>query len=846
MNPSQLPQRKVLPAGNAFKVPNFNIAEDIRGLKKSLSDHLRFTLARDNRTATTRDWWVAACLTVRDRVLERFIATQEIHYKLNTKRVYYFSVEYLIGRLLTNNLYNTGLLEPMKKAFEELGLDYTTIEDQESDMGLGNGGLGRLAACFLDSLATLDYPALGYGIYYEFGLFKQDIIKQYQFEKPDNWLQFGNPWGVIRPEYVQEIHLYGTVETRYNSTGDWQPAWVNTKTILGMPWDIPIVGYGASTVNFLRLWESRASEEFDFKVFSEGGYVEAVREKAVGETISKVLYPDDHTEMGKELRLVQQYFFVACSLKDIVRRFKKGNPNWDTFTDKVTMQLNDTHPTIAIVELMRILIDEEQFPWQKAWDLCVSVFGYTNHTLLPEALEKWSVVLFQKVLPRHLQIIYEINRRFLEEIIEKKWPNNSAKKATFSLIEEGSPKMIRMAYLATIGSHSINGVAALHTELLKKHLFSHFYELYPERFNNKTNGITQRRWLGASNHELAELITSKIGSGWTRNLMELRNLEPFIEDADFRNQFLTIKQNNKHRLATIIKNICGVSVNPNAIFDVQIKRIHEYKRQHLNLLNILTLYHNLLHNQSQDMQPRVFIFGGKAAPGYILAKEIIHAINAVGDCINNDERINGKLKVVFIPNYNVTLASEIIPAADVSEQISTAGKEASGTGNMKFALNGAVTVGTLDGANVEMLEEIGKENMFIFGLTVDEVYNLRKTYNSWDYYYKNNQLKAVLDWLGSDCFTPKEGCTLLPLRRSLLEGRDPFMVLADYQSYCDVQLQVDATYRDPHKWAKIALLNIARVGKFSSDRTIREYAQEIWKIEPLPMQSLCPALKKTS
>ncbi len=815
-----------------FKI---NTSKSVEGLMTSIVNQLNLTLARDIGTATKRDWWLATCITIQDRILDRYIATMSVHNKENTRRVYYLSLEYLMGRLLLNNLHNSNLYNNTKLALLELGQDIDEICNEEVDMGLGNGGLGRLAACFMDSLATLEYPAVGYGIHYEFGLFRQEFVNGKQVEHPDNWLQFGNPWQIIRPEYTQEIKLYGKVETHFNDNGDPYPAWIDRKTIVGVPWDIPICGYDAHTVNFLRLWESRASKEFDLTVFNEGGYVEAVREKAVGETISKVLYPNDNTESGKELRLVQQYFFVSCSIKDIIRRYFVKNEGWDNFAKKVAIQLNDTHPAVSIAELMHILIDEYNLDWNYAWEITKSVFGYTNHTLLPEALEKWSVPLFEKVLPRHLQIIFEINRRFLDEEVEAKWPGDDEKKRSLSLIEESSPRMIRMAFLSVIGSHSTNGVAALHTELLKSRLFPEFSELFPERFNNKTNGITPRRWLKSCNPQLSELIDETIGIEWPTNLDLLKNLEKPSSDQGFQDAFMKIKYDNKVVLCDIIKRLCnGLIVNPNAIFDVQVKRLHEYKRQHLNLLHILTLYRRLLHDPDCDICQRVFIFAAKAAPGYELAKSIIHAINAVAEKINHDKRINDKLKVVFLPNYSVSLAEKIIPAADLSEQISTAGKEASGTGNMKLALNGAVTIGTLDGANVEILEEVGKDNIFIFGKTVDEVeLILEQGYNPYDIYYNNEELRNVVDWIGSNYFTPDEPYALNLINNSLLEGGDPYLVLTDYDSYCKSQLDVDLAYRNKKMWAKMAIINTARIGKFSSDRTIKQYADDIWNIKPL-------------
>ncbi|KAF0094234.1 MAG: starch phosphorylase [Puniceicoccaceae bacterium 5H] len=817
-----------VPANQNF---NFNISSDAPGVKQSILNHLKFTLARDTETATKRDWWIATCHAIHDRILERFNDTMRAHHEGNARRVYYLSLEYLMGRMLNNNIWNSGLRQSVEKAMQELDLDLNEIMDQEDDMGLGNGGLGRLAACFLDSLATLNLPAVGYGIYYEFGLFRQEIIDGKQVERPDNWRNFGCPWQIRRPEYMKSVRVYGRVEMGFDDLGNPHPRWVDTQEIMGLPYDIPICGYGAETVNFLRLWESRASQDFNLDVFNEGGYVEAVREKAVAETISKVLYPNDNSESGKELRLVQQYFFVSCSIQDIIRRWRKHNGHWDTFHEKNTIQLNDTHPAVAVAELMRLLVDDEEIEWNKAWDITRKVFNYTNHTLMPEALERWSVPLFEKVLPRHLQIIYEINRRFLEEEVEAKWPGDNEMKRRLSLIEEGSPKMIRMAYLSVVGSTAVNGVAALHTRLLKEDLFNDFDNLYPDKIQNKTNGITPRRWLQGCNPELSSLITDTIGDGWQVDLDKLRGLDKHAKDASFQKRFMEIKLHNKQALAQIILDTMGEKVDPQAIFDVQIKRLHEYKRQHLNLLHILHLYRQLLHNPDLEMHPRVFLFGAKAAPGYYLAKRIIHAINAVGAKINHDPRIKGKLKVLFMPNYRVTLAERMIPAADISEQISTAGKEASGTGNMKFALNGALTMGTLDGANVEIREEVGQDNIFIFGLTVEEVEAMRQRgYNPWDLYYHDEELRDVVDWLGSNYWTPNEPEAFKPLKDSFLQGGDPYFVLADWRAYVEKQREADAAYQDRKRWAQMAIHNTARVGKFSTDRTISEYARDIWKL----------------
>lgn len=820
----------------ARKECKFYVNASVKDFKNSILWHMERSLARATVRATPRDWWLATAMAVRDEIMGRFISTMSRQYKANSKRVYYLSLEYLMGRLTEDTLTNSGLMDVAREALKELGLDFDSIMASEVDMGLGNGGLGRLAACFQDSLATLDYPAVGYGILYEFGLFTQSFEGGRQIESPDNWLKFGSPWDIVRPEYTVKVGIGGRVEGVMSSTGDWSVRWIPEGELLGVPWDVPVVGYGAGTVNFLRLWESRATNELDLNAFNNGGYTQAVHQKAMSETISKVLYPNDKTENGKILRLMQQYFFVTCSLQDIIRRFKSLNgENWDIFADKVAIQLNDTHPAIAVPELMRLLVDVEGLGWDKSWEICTHVFAYTNHTLLPEALEKWSVPFFEKLLPRHLQIIYEINARWLS-YVESIYGRDSDKIARLSIIEEGYPKMVRMAYLSVVGSHSVNGVAELHSQLLKESVLRDFYQISPEKFNNKTNGITPRRWLKTANEGLSDLITKTLKSdSWPKNLDELKGLEKFAEDSDFQKKYMEIKRENKAHLAKIVKDLCGVDLNPDAIFDVQIKRLHEYKRQHLNLLYILTLYRRLLHNPDADISPRAFIFGAKAAPGYDLAKNIIWAINTVGNVINNDARIKGKLKVAFIPNYNVSLAMDIIPAADVSEQISTAGKEASGTGNMKLALNGAITMGTLDGANVEILEEVGKDNIFIFGMNVDEVQKLKaEGYNPWNVYNSNENLKSVLDWLVSDYFMPGNPTAFEPLRKSVLDWGDQFMVCVDYQSYCDAQDRLGEVYKDKARWAKMAILNTARMSKFSSDRTISEYADDIWNLEKLP------------
>jgi len=832
--PKKSARTKAATAKAGAKAFRFEVDNSKDSMKTSILNHLRYTLARHPESATNDEWWTATCAAVRDRLLDRFMKTQAVHNKKKVRRAYYLSLEYLMGRLLINNLHNAGLFEQTRDALTELGQDFTQIADEEADMGLGNGGLGRLAACFLDSLATLDLPAIGYGIHYEYGLFRQEFKDGHQIEHPDVWMEKGCPWEVMRPKFAQKVQLFGRVEHQMDSKGIFKPKWVDFKTIEGVPYDIGIVGYGGETVNFLRLWDSKSTHEFDLDIFNDGGYVEAVREKAMGETISKVLYPNDSTENGKELRLIQQYFFVTCSLKDIIRRFHANHSEWSEFADYNALQLNDTHPAIAIPELMRLLIDDYGHEWDAAWAITRGVCNYTNHTLLPEALEKWSVPLFEKVLPRHLEIIYEINARFLQDEVEAKWPGDDAKKSELSIIEEGHPKMVRMAYLSVVGSTKVNGVAALHTDLLKKNLFSTFHDLYPNKLINMTNGITPRRWLLACNPGLSELVTEKVGEDWPKDLDKLQAIAKFADDAKFQKRFMDIKFANKQAFADFVLEDSGTVISPDALFDVQIKRLHEYKRQHLNLLHILTLYRRLLNDPDYEMNPRVFIFGAKAAPGYALAKNIIRAINKVGEKVNNDPRINGKIKIVFPQNYRITMAEKMIPAADLSEQISTAGKEASGTGNMKLALNGALTIGTLDGANVEIGEEVGEDNIFIFGNTVEQVDAIReKGYNPYDYYNSNWELKAVIDWLRSDYFASGEQDAFAPLCSSWLEGGDPYLCLADYADYVRAQEAVDKAFSDKKRWAKMAIMNTARVGKFSSDRTISEYAKHIWKLKPV-------------
>ena len=695
--------------------------------------------------------------------------------------------------------------------------------------------MGRLAACFLDSLATLDIPAIGYGIHYEFGLFRQTFVQGRQVEVADAWLANNNPWLIRRPNFRVRVPLYGRVQQNVDDRGNHRAELVDTRDLVGVPWDIPIAGFAASSVNFLRLWESKATTEFDFRAFDRGGYVEAVRDRDASETISKVLYPNDSTESGKELRLVQQIFFVSCSLQDILRRHRRLNPDFSNLPEKVAVQLNDTHPSISVAEMMRLLIDVQRLAWDEAWAVCTRVFSYTNHTLLPEALETWSVPLFEKVLPRHLEIIYEINRRHLREV-DARWPGDDEKKAELSIIQEGSVKRVRMAHLAVVGSHHVNGVAELHTRLLRAHLFPGFDALWPGKFINVTNGVTPRRWIRGCNPTLAVLCDEVAGLGWEKQLNKLRALDALADKPAFQDRFLAIKHANKVKLAARIKELVGVEVSPDALFDVQIKRLHEYKRQHLNLLHILHLYRKILNSPEAHVQPRVCIFGAKAAPGYALAKHIIHAINRIGAVINNDPRVRGMLKVVFLPDYRVSLAEQIIPAADLSEQISTAGKEASGTGNMKLALNGAVTIGTLDGANVEIHEEVGDENIFIFGLQVEEVAELyARGYSPEAVLHSDPELAALLDWLRSDAFTPEQPGALSPVADSLVAGGDPYLVLADFRSYVEAQGRAEQAFANRRRWAAMAIRNVARCAKFSSDRSIADYAKHIWQAKPQPI-----------
>lgn len=799
-------------------------------LKNQLYENLEFRLVKDRNTITPEDTYRATALSVRDLLIKNWLRTQHNYYKNDVKRVYYLSLEFLMGRLLSNALINLGNYQESEQILKNMGFDLESIKEIEHDMGLGNGGLGRLAACFLDSMATLELPAFGYGIRYEYGIFQQEIINGYQVEKPDNWLRIGSPWEIIRPEYTYKVKFNGKVISFSNIWGVTKYDWVETDEVLALAYDIPIPGYNNNTCNNLRLWEAKASQDFNFDLFNQGDYIKAVENRYETENISKVLYPNDNTVAGKSLRLKQQYFFVSASLQDIIRRYKVTHRDFINFSDKNTIQLNDTHPAIAIVELMRIFLDDEKINWDIAWTLTTNTFAYTNHTVLTEALEKWSVKLFEKLLPRHLQIIYEINAKFLD-VVRMKFYNDLDSLRRMSLIEEGNEKMIRMAHLAIVGSFSVNGVAELHSNILKEKIFSDFYHLYPEKFNNKTNGITQRRWLKASNESLSELITKYIGDKWISDLYELKNLEKYAEDREFQELWYKSKKLNKNKLLKHIEQNYGININYDSIVDVHIKRIHEYKRQILNVLNIIAVYIEIKNNPQFNFVPRTMIFAGKAAPGYLMAKRTIKLINSIANVINNDPDIGDKLKVVFLKNYSVSLAELIIPATDLSEQISTAGFEASGTGNMKFMLNGALTIGTLDGANIEMLEEVGNDNMFIFGLNANEIAALLN--NSYDpmYYYENNNiLKEALDLMKSNYFSSLEPGIFNMIYDDLLY-KDRFCVLADFDNYFKMQLNVSNEYLNRNEWLKKSILNTARVGKFSSDRTIRQYADEIWKIK---------------
>ncbi|MDN5752000.1 MAG: glycogen/starch/alpha-glucan phosphorylase [Nitrosospira sp.] len=806
---------------------------DADSIKQSLSNCLIYSVGKDTITATDRDRFFAAAHLVRDRLIDRWMETMRSYYINDTKRVYYFSLEFLMGRTLMNSVHNLGFDQQFREAFNELGIDLDDVREIEPDAALGNGGLGRLAACFLDSMATLNLPGYGYGIRYEYGMFAQRIEDGRQIEHPDSWLRYGNPWEFPRPEVLYQVKFHGRVVQYANEHGVARYHWIDTDDVMAMAFDTPIPGYDTHTVNNMRLWSAKATRDFELRYFNEGNYVKAVEDKNASENLSKVLYPDDTTAMGRELRLKQQYFFVCASLHDILHRYNKYQNNFDALPDKVAIQLNDTHPAIAIAELMRVLVDSHHQEWEKAWEITTRTFAYTNHTLMPEALETWPVALFENVLPRHLQIIYEINRRFLKDVMHR-YPGDTGILRRMSIIDETGGKRIRMAHLAIIGSHKVNGVAQIHTELMKQTIFADFDRFYPGKIVNMTNGITPRRWLNQANPRLAELVSSRIGFGWVKDLSQLKRLIPLAEDISFCKEFAAVKRANKQRFADLLKQKLDIDVNVDSLFDVQIKRIHEYKRQLLNVLHVVTLYNRIRHNPDVECVPRTVIFGGKAAPGYVKAKLIIKLVNDIADIVNHDPHVAGRLTVVFVPNYDVSTAEQIIPAADLSEQISTAGTEASGTGNMKLALNGALTIGTADGANVEIRSEVGAENIFIFGLAAAEVAKVKATgYQPLDFYHANAELRAVLDMIGSGFFSPDEPDRFKPIIDALLHHGDDYLLLADYASYIACQKEVELAYQDREQWVRKTILNVANMGEFSSDRTITQYADQIWDAKPV-------------
>jgi starch phosphorylase len=811
------------------------IGVDAASIKRALGKQLMFTMGKDPHKATERDWFAGTAYMVRDRLIQRRMETLPQNHQKDFKSVYYLSLEFLIGRSLTNGLLNMGLKDVSQQVLYEMGQDLEKLCEVEVEAALGNGGLGRLASCLLDSMATLHLPSYGYGIRYEYGMFQQKIEEGRQVEHPENWLRLGNPWEFPRPEMLYPVRFYGRVEQDPVENGPPIHRWVGGDEVMAMAYDILIPGYGENTnsVSILRLWSAKATRDFDLRYFNEGNYIEAVKDKAASEMISKVLYPSELTMVGRELRLKQQYFFVCASLQDIFRRFFEDHDSLESFPDKVAIQLNDTHPAIAIPELMRLLMDIHHLEWDRAWSITLRTFSYTNHTLLPEALETWPVRLFDAMFPRHLQIIYEINRRFIKELTLR-YPGDMDLVKRLSIIHEEGERRIRMAHLAVVGSHKVNGVARLHTQLMKETVFEGFNRYYPDRFLNITNGITPRRWLHQANPLLTSLISSRIGQKWVSDLDHLAQLIPLAEDEDFRNKFSEVKQANKERLAGLIKKHLRIEVNVNSLFDVQVKRMHEYKRQLLNLLHVITLYNRLRSYSQIQSIPRTVIFAGKAAPDYAQAKLIIKLIHDVAEVVNNDPAIGGRLKVVFIPNYNVSTAEDIIPACELSEQISTAGMEASGTGNMKMALNGALIIGTLDGANIEIQEEVGEKNIFIFGLNAEQVAKLnREGYDPKSYYRANPELRQVLDMVASGFFSPDSPGRFRPIIDSLLEGGDRYFLLADYDSYVACQERVDALYRNREEWTRRSILNVANMGKFSSDRVVREYAEKIWNVRPV-------------
>lgn len=800
---------------------------DFTSFEVSFHHYLRYVLGKKIQDATSLDLMNAVSSALGKYLMDISFETHERYRNKDSKRLYYLSMEFLMGRLLSNNLLNLGIYDKTAQFLAKKGFNLEELVEEERDPALGNGGLGRLAACFLDSMASLDMPGFGYGINYDYGLFQQVIVNGYQQERPDYWPNQSSPWLVMQSENKCMIPVYGKIETTSDMNGEYNPMWTGWKLLIGRPHDILISGYGGRTVNRLRLFSAWASENFDMQIFNDGDYFKAVEEKIHSETISKILYPSDAKDIGKELRLLQEYFLVACSVRDIIRIYQKNHADFDELPQKVAIQLNDTHPALTVAELMRILVDENQLEWDKAWNITVQTLGYTNHTLLPEALETWPLAIVEKVVPRHLQIIYEINQRFVESL--KASAHDPAAIARMSIIEEGDEKKVRMANLAIIGSHSVNGVAKVHSELVKTKLVPEFYSLFPEKFNNKTNGVTPRRWIVSCNPGLTQLISDAIGVRWIQDLERIRELEDYIQDQAFLDRFIQIKQDNKIRLANIIQQKVFETVDPESIFDIHAKRIHEYKRQLLNILNIIHLYFSI-KDKTDTTHPRTFIFAGKAAPGYQIAKLTIKLIHAVAEKVNKDPQVNQQLKIVFLPDYKVSLAEKIIPAADVSQQISLAGMEASGTGNMKFAMNGALTIGTLDGANIEICDQVGKENIYIFGLTVDQVLETRHQYAPQDYLNKDPRLKRVMDAIGSDMFCKDQPELFQPIYKTLVDQGDYYLHFPDFDSYVTAQERIGQDFKQKNSWAVKTLLNTARTSFFSSDRTIGEYAREIWNI----------------
>lgn len=804
----------------------------VEAFRQALADNLYYTRGQAIYGATLNDIYVALCYTVRDHLIGRWQSTVEAYHKADTRIVAYLSAEYLLGPQLEQNLLYTETIELARKALSELGYDLDEVMAQDAEPGLGNGGLGRLAACFLDSLASLGMPAIGYGIRYEFGIFQQAFRDGWQVESPDPWLQLGNPWEFPQPDDRVEVWFGGSSQAYQDEEGHFRKRWVPGSRVLGEPCHMLVPGYGKSNVNLLRLWRARATQEFDFQLFDIGDYTRAVAQKTASENISKVLYPNDNSEEGRELRLKQQYFFVSCSLRDLIRMGRYREVGWEHLPEKLVMQLNDTHPVIAIPELMRILLDEERLGWDQAWSITTRAFAFTSHTLLPEAMEMWSVELLGSLLPRHLEIIYEINHLFLQQV-RQRFPGDEARVARMSIIAEGQVKRVRMAHLAVIGSFSVNGVAELQSQLLQERVLSDFYQLWPEKFNNKTNGVTLRRFVRLANPLLSQLLDKTIGTGWLTNADRLKLLEKHVDKPAFQAAWDKVKRENKLRLARVIEERLGLEVDPNSMFDVMVKRLHEYKRQLLKALHIITLYHRIKANPARSVVPRTFVFGAKAAPGYRVAKLIIKFINSVADVVNQDPDVNGRLRVAFLPNFNVTLGEVVYPAADVSEQISLAGKEASGTGNMKFALNGALTIGTLDGANIEIREQVGEENFFLFGLRTEQVFALKESgYDPEEFYSTNRELRQVLQAIANGDFSGGDPSLFEPIVTSLM-NQDEYMLLADYASYVDCQDELDRAYSDRSRWLRMSILNAARSGFFSSDRTMRQYCEDIWRLKPV-------------